>query len=132
MCRVAVSQPRTNRVHVDMLPSVWMSIKSFWLEETKKNKLEMYHDHDVVVPTVKRGVFMTTDKRIQLATVERQTEPHHKVERAIAYTREHIIVLKSIFWNWCARPVPEVKIGIEKSCTEEGEDDNNQPDSWSI
>jgi hypothetical protein len=27
MCRVAVSQPRTNHVHVDMLPSVWRSIK---------------------------------------------------------------------------------------------------------
>jgi hypothetical protein len=29
--------------------------------------------------------------------VERQTEPHHKVERMIGYTREHIIVLQSIF-----------------------------------
>jgi hypothetical protein len=71
MCRVAASQPRMNRVHVDMVPSVWLSIKSFLLEETKKNKLEMYHDNDVVVPTVKRGVFVTPDKRIQLATVER-------------------------------------------------------------
>jgi hypothetical protein len=57
----------------------------------------MYHDNDVVVPTVKRGVFMTPDKIIQLATVERQTEPHHKVERMISYTREHIIVLQSVF-----------------------------------
>jgi hypothetical protein len=97
MCRVAASQPRTNRVHVDMLPSVWLSIKSFLLEETKKNKLEMYHDNDVVVPTVKRGFFVTPDKRIQLATVEPQTEPHHKVERMIAYTREHIVVLQSVF-----------------------------------
>jgi hypothetical protein len=40
---------------------------------------------------------VTPDKRIQLATVERQTEPHHKVERMIAYTREHIIVLQSVF-----------------------------------
>jgi hypothetical protein len=32
MCRVAASQPRTNRVYVDMLPSVWLSIKSFLLE----------------------------------------------------------------------------------------------------
>jgi hypothetical protein len=55
MCRVAASQPHMNRVHVDMLPSVWRSIKSFLLEETKKNKLEMYHDNDAVVPTVKRG-----------------------------------------------------------------------------
>jgi hypothetical protein len=55
MCRVAASQPSTNRVHVDMLPSVWMSIKYFLLEEAKKNKLEMYHENDVVVPTVKRG-----------------------------------------------------------------------------
>jgi hypothetical protein len=43
MCRVAASHPRTNRVHVDMLPSFWLSIKSFLLEETKNNKLEMYH-----------------------------------------------------------------------------------------
>jgi hypothetical protein len=97
MCRVAASQPHTNRVHVDILPSVWTSIKYFLLEETKKNKLEMYHDNDVVVPTVKRGVFVTPDKRIQLATVERQTEPYHKAERMIAYTREHIIVLESVF-----------------------------------
>jgi hypothetical protein len=97
MCRVAASQPRTNRVHVNMLPSVWLSIKSFLLEETKKNKLEMYHDNDVVVPTVKRGVFVTPDKRIQLAAVEPQTEPHHKVERMIACTQEHIVVLQSIF-----------------------------------
>jgi hypothetical protein len=71
----------------------------------------MYHDNDVMVPTVKRGVFVTPDKRIQLATVERHAESHHKVERMIAYTREHIIVLQSvfgIFWNWCARPLPEV------------------------
>jgi hypothetical protein len=30
MCRVAASQPCTNRVHVDMLPSVWMSITIFF------------------------------------------------------------------------------------------------------
>jgi hypothetical protein len=53
--RVAANQPHTNRIHVDMLPSVWISIKSFLIEETKKNKLEMYHGNDVVVPTVKRG-----------------------------------------------------------------------------
>jgi hypothetical protein len=87
MCRVAASQHRTHRVHVDMLPSVWLSIKYFLLEETKKNKLEMYHDNDFVVPTVKRGVFVTPDKIIQLATVERHTELHHKVEHMIAYTR---------------------------------------------
>jgi hypothetical protein len=80
-----------------MLPSVWRSIKSFLLEETKKNKLEMYHDNYVVVPTVKRGFFVTLDKRIQLATVERQTEPHHKFEHMIAYARYHIKVLQSVF-----------------------------------
>jgi hypothetical protein len=57
----------------------------------------MYHYNDVVVPTVKRGFFVTPDTRIQLATVECQTEPHHKVERVIAYTRQHIIVLQSVF-----------------------------------
>jgi hypothetical protein len=97
VCRVAAGQPRTNHFHVDILPSVWMSIKSFLLEETKKNKLEMYHNNDVVVPTVKRGVLVTPYKRIQLATVERQTKPHHKVVRMIAYTREHIIALQSVF-----------------------------------
>jgi hypothetical protein len=40
---------------------------------------------------------VTPDKRIRLATVERHTEPHHKVERMSAYTREHIIVLQSVF-----------------------------------
>jgi hypothetical protein len=97
MYRVAASQPRTKRVHVDMLPSVWLSIKSFLLEETKKNKFEMYHNNDVVAPTVKRGFFVNPDTIIQLATVELQTEPHHKVELMIAYTREHIIVLQSVF-----------------------------------
>jgi hypothetical protein len=48
MRRVAAIQPRTNRIHVDMLPSVWRSIKSLLLEETKKNKLEMYHVNDVL------------------------------------------------------------------------------------
>jgi hypothetical protein len=57
----------------------------------------MYHNNDGVVPTVKIGGFVTPDKRIKLATVERQTEPHHKVERMIAYTREHSIVLQSVF-----------------------------------
>jgi hypothetical protein len=92
MCRVTASQPRANRVHVDMLPSVWLSIKSFLIKETNKNKLVMYHDNDVPVPTVKRGFFMTPEKRIQLATVECQTELHHKVERMMTYTREHIEV----------------------------------------
>jgi hypothetical protein len=62
MCRVAAIQPRSNRVHVDMLPSAWMPIKSFLLEETKNNKLEMYHANDVVVPTVKRGICVTLIK----------------------------------------------------------------------
>jgi hypothetical protein len=69
----------------------------FLLEETKKNKLEMYHANDVVVPTVKIGLYVNPDKIIQLATVERHTESHHNVERMIAYTREHIIVLQSVF-----------------------------------
>jgi hypothetical protein len=75
MCRVAASQHHTNRVLVDVLPYVWLSIESFLLEETKKNKLKMYHDNDVVVPTVNRRVIVTPDIRIQLATVERQREP---------------------------------------------------------
>jgi hypothetical protein len=85
-CRVAASSPHMNHVHVDMLSSIWRSIKSFLLEETKKNKIDMYHDNDVVVPTVKRGIFVTPDNIIQLATAERHTEPHHKAEHMIAYT----------------------------------------------
>jgi hypothetical protein len=97
MCRVAVSQPHTNRFHVHMLPSVWRSIKFILLEETKKNNLDMYHNHDFAVPTVKRGFFVTPGNIILLATVDLQTEPRYKVERMIAYTREHIIVLQSYF-----------------------------------
>jgi hypothetical protein len=96
MCRVAASQPRTNQAQVDMLPSVRISTKSFLIEETKKNKLVMYHDNHDVVPTVKRGVCVTPDARIKLATVERQTGSHYKVERMITYTREHIIVFQSV------------------------------------
>jgi hypothetical protein len=40
----------------------------------------MYHDNNVVVPTVKRGVFVTPEKQIQLITAERQTKAHHKFE----------------------------------------------------
>jgi hypothetical protein len=36
MRMVSASQPHTNRVHVDMLPSVWISIKSFF----RRNKEE--------------------------------------------------------------------------------------------
>jgi hypothetical protein len=87
-----VSQPRTNRIRVDMLPSVWISINYFLFEETKKNNREIYHTNHDVVPTFKRRVCVTPDEQIQFATVERQTELHHKVERMIAYTRERIIV----------------------------------------
>jgi hypothetical protein len=32
MCRVAASQPRTNRVQIDFLPSVWIKIKAYLQE----------------------------------------------------------------------------------------------------
>jgi hypothetical protein len=38
MCRVATSQPHMDRVHVDMLPSVLRSIKSFFLRRNKEEQ----------------------------------------------------------------------------------------------
>jgi hypothetical protein len=67
------------------------------LEETTENKLVMYHINDFVVPTVNIGVSVTPEKRIQLETVERQTEMHHKVQHMIAYIPEHIIAFQSVF-----------------------------------
>jgi hypothetical protein len=86
MCRVTESQPRTNRVYIDILPYVWLVIKRYLLEETKQKRLDIYYHNDVIVPAVKRGVFVTPDKRIQLATVEHQMENHHKFDRMVAYT----------------------------------------------
>jgi hypothetical protein len=80
-----------------MLPSAWIKIKYYLIEEKKNKKLVMYHATDVIVPTVNRGVFVTPDKRIQLATVEHQTEAHHNFERTIAYTRKQITVLQCVF-----------------------------------
>jgi hypothetical protein len=60
-----------------------------FLYPTKYKKLVVYHDNGVRVPTFKTGVFVTPDKQIQLATVERQTKAYHKFERMIAHTREH-------------------------------------------
>jgi hypothetical protein len=57
----------------------------------------MYHNNNVVVPTVKRGVFVTPDNQIQLIKVDHQTESHHKFESMIAYNREHITVLHYVF-----------------------------------
>jgi hypothetical protein len=45
---------------------------------------------------VKHGVFVTPDKRIQVATIERETEEHHKFDRIIAYTREQIVILQQV------------------------------------
>jgi hypothetical protein len=98
MCRVAASQPQKNRVHINMMPSVWLTMKRYLLEEMNGKRLEIYYDNYVTVPTVKRGFFVTPDKKmIQLATVERQMEDHHKFDRMIAYTREHISILQYVF-----------------------------------
>jgi hypothetical protein len=97
MCRVAVSQTHTNRVHVDMVTGVWMMIMGHLKENTKDMSLYIYHDHDLKVRTVKRGVFVMPDKRIQLATIERETEEHHELDRIIAYTREQIGILQGTF-----------------------------------
>jgi hypothetical protein len=97
MCQVAASQPRTNHVHIDMVPSVWMMIMGHLKEKTKNMSLSIYHDHDSKVRTVKMGVFVTPDKRIKFATIERETEEHHKLDRIFAYTREHVGILQGNF-----------------------------------
>jgi hypothetical protein len=74
MCRVAASQLWKNRVRIDMLPSVWLMIKRELLGKTKEKRLEIYYDNDGIFPTIKRGVRVTPDKQIQLATVEHQME----------------------------------------------------------
>jgi hypothetical protein len=71
VCRVAASQPRTNLVHIDMMPAVWLAIKAHLLQETNDKIVILYHDNDVCVPTVNHGVFVTPDKRIQISTIER-------------------------------------------------------------
>jgi hypothetical protein len=96
-CWVAASQPHTNRVHIDMYPAVWLLIKDYLVQETKDKKFPVYHDKDTKLQTIKRGVCVTLDKRIQLATVERETEEHHKLDRIIAYTREHISIMQCVF-----------------------------------
>jgi hypothetical protein len=96
MCRVADSQPSTNRVHVGMMPVVWLAIKAYLLQETNDKVVVLYHDNGICLPTVKHGVFVTPDKRIQLETIERETEEHHKFNRMIAYTREHLVILQQV------------------------------------
>jgi hypothetical protein len=97
MFRLAASQPRTYCVHIDMMAAVWLVIKAFLLQETNDKVIVMYHNNDICVPTVKHGIFVTPDKRIQLATIKRETEEHHKFDRMIAYTRERIIILQQLF-----------------------------------
>jgi hypothetical protein len=80
-----------------MLPSVWRTIKRYLLEETKEKRLDIYYDNDVIVPTIKRLVFVTPVKRIQLTTAERQMEEHQKLDRMITYTRKHITLLQCVF-----------------------------------
>jgi hypothetical protein len=97
MRRVAASQPRTNRVHIDMTPSVWLVIKAYLLQETNDKVVVVYHGNGICVLTVKHGVFVTRYKRIQLAMIETETEEHHKFDRMIAFTREHIAMLQQVF-----------------------------------
>jgi hypothetical protein len=74
-----------------------MMIMGHLKEKTKDMSLSIYHDHDSKVRTVKMGVFVTPEKHIQLATIDRETEEHHKLDRIIAYTREHISILQGTF-----------------------------------
>jgi hypothetical protein len=96
ICRVAASQPRTNRFHIDMMPAVWLAIKAYLLQETNDKVVGLYHDNDICVPTVKHDIFVTPDKRIQIAKIERETEEHHKFDRMIAYTRENLAILQQV------------------------------------
>jgi hypothetical protein len=96
MGRVADSQSRTNGVHIDMMPTVWLAIKAHLLQETNERVVILYHDNDNCVPTVKHGVFVTPGKRIQLSTIERETEEHHKFDRMSAYTRAHLAILQQV------------------------------------
>jgi hypothetical protein len=97
MCRVAASQPRSNRVYIDMLPFSWLIIKNFIQEKALSMKLPVFHDKDVLIQTIKQGVLVTPDQRIQLATIEREAEPQHKFDRFTGYTSEHITLLQLIF-----------------------------------
>jgi hypothetical protein len=90
---MAASQPRTNRVYIDMPPTIWFTIKAYLLKETKEKIMKVYHDNNHTMHTFKRGVLVTPDKRIELATIERQTETHHKFDLMIAYIHEHIVIL---------------------------------------
>jgi hypothetical protein len=69
ICRVAASHPSMNRIHIDML-----AIKAYLLQETNDKVVVLYHGNDICVPTVKHDVFITPDKRIQLATIERERQ----------------------------------------------------------
>jgi hypothetical protein len=94
MCRVAASQPRTHHVHTDMKHAVWLVIKAYFLQENNDKVVVLYHGNGICVP--KHGVFVTPDNRIQLSTIERETEEHHKFDHIIAYTREHLTILQQV------------------------------------
>jgi hypothetical protein len=79
-----------------MMPAVWLAIKAYLLQETHDKFVVLYNDNDICVPTVKHGVFVTPDKKIQIATIEREREEHHKFDRMIAYTREHLAILQQV------------------------------------
>jgi hypothetical protein len=96
MYRVAASQPRMNRVHIYMLPAVWLVINAYLLQEMNDKVVALYHDNDICVPAVKHGIFLTPDKRIQLTTIEREREEHHKFDQMIAFTREHIVMIQQV------------------------------------
>jgi hypothetical protein len=83
ICWVVASQPRSDRVRIDILPFSWLIIKKFIQEKTSSKKLTVFNDNDVPIQTIKRDVMVTPDRRIQLATIECEAEPHHKFDRLI-------------------------------------------------
>jgi hypothetical protein len=101
-----------------MIPSAWMMIMGHLKVKTKDMCLSIYHDHDSKIRTVKRGVFVMPDRHIQFATIERETEEHHKLDRIIVYTHEHVIILQGTFWhflwNWSSCAVPKTKSDQER------------------
>jgi ribosomal protein S26 len=66
-------------------------------KKRKEKKKKIYQDNDITVQTIKCGVFVTPDKRIELATIESQAETHHKFDRMIAHTHKQIAIFQCVF-----------------------------------
>jgi hypothetical protein len=79
-----------------MMNAVWLEIRAYLLQETNDKVGVLYHENDMCVPTFNHVVFVTPYKRIHISTIEREIEEHHKFDRMIAYTREHLTILQQV------------------------------------